>query len=683
MTQAAIGQLKTTEESAKWKSVCWVALGVMVLLVWWAYSTELASTLASGAQTPWPMVDRWLDPELGRLDPTCHADELRQSLYMRGFLVTEWLGIDRTAALSFSMLLGFVILAMGSVALVQAFAPGAGPAAWLLFATWNLASPLPRVDLANFGGGLSPSGQMYAPALGLGLLALAAVIRRSWILFGCFVAAAALCHVAVAFYIGVIGAAMALASIRRADLPRLVVGLVIAVGVSGFWSVQVLGSLPDQMSAEDWLRHARFGNYHWFPFDLGLFGSLHTYWSGATIFLGLFLAGLVAAPLVLERRVLRSQWLLGVAAAVVLTLVGLGASLFDTTPFLVKLGMHRASSIIIQLSMLVLALHLLRMVERGGIGRWVGILIILLCTRYGLGPLLALVVFLVSIRSFPRGRRWIPWTAVVILASWLGSLWIRGHLGHWLGLLLGTSKYHGWASLQIMTISEPIVISRQLGLTLIIGTSVGLVLLAGFLDKKRLWNSSVVPLLMGVVLLLAGAHASTAAWLRIQDGATQGVDRHGDFLAAQLWARDNTAPRALFFVDPTDEYGFREYSRRPTFGTPREWIHTSFLYNGSKASFEEGLRRSSLFGVQPADFMANGPSMASYEKYRSAVREAIYARSPVWFTSLAAREGLDYLVFRAVNSGEWSDIEPLYENPSYRIYDLRSEAVVPLLDPSD
>ena len=54
--QVAVGQLKAAEESAKWNRVCWVAICVMVALVWWAHRTELASTLASGAQTAWPMV---------------------------------------------------------------------------------------------------------------------------------------------------------------------------------------------------------------------------------------------------------------------------------------------------------------------------------------------------------------------------------------------------------------------------------------------------------------------------------------------------------------------------------------------------------------------------------------------------------------------------------------------------
>ena len=677
--QTAVGQLGDCKVSAKWRNVGWFALGVMILLVWWAYSTELASTLASGAQAPWPMVDRWLDPELRTLDPSCHADELRQSLYMRGFLVTEWLGIDRTTALSLSMLLGFVMVALGSVALVQAFAPGAGPAAWLLFATWNLATAVPKVDLANFGGGLSASGQMYAPAFGCGLLAIAFVLRRSWIAFGCFVAIAAMCHIVVAFYFAAVAVAMALPSLRRADWPRFSVGLLIAAGVSGVWAAGVVGDMPEQMSKSDWMQHARFGNSHWFPFDHGTFGKLH-YWGGSTIFLCVALCGLVAIRFVKD-RCRRLQWYSGVLAAVSLTVIGLAASLFAEEPAIIKLGLHRSSAVVTQLALLVVVLFLVDRLRGRGPSAWCAILVLLFATAQGMGPFVGLLLLLVMLLQAPPSWRWIPGAAIGVLIVWLVSIWLRGHLGTWEELVFGSSRRYGWSGFRLMFGSDVVDVSRATKLWIIIGAWGLLGLVHQVVDRKSQFVPPTTAATMGVVLVLALASASTAGWLRIQDRSTKGRDRHGDFLAAQLWASENTSPHDLFFVDPTDDYGFREYSGRPTFGTPREWVHTSFLYGGSLAAFEEGLRKSRIFGVDPADFMEGGSSYPGYIRYRTTIRNAIHSKEPRWFSALAEEEGLDYIVVRVENSESWAENSPVYENSSYRIYDLRSEAATPPLEP--
>lgn len=655
---------------------CGLALAIVVGLVWDFYRTELASTLAASAQTPWPMVDRWLDPELRALDPACHADELPQSLYMRGFLLTEILGIDRTISMAASMLIGFILVALGSVALVRSFRPEASPVAWLLFATWNLATLVPKVDLANFGGGLSASGQMYAPAFGLGLMAIAAVFRRAWVAFGLLVAAASLCHLVVAFCVAAIGVAMAIPEVRRRNPARFILGLLIALGVSGAWSYGVLAGLPEQMSKADWMRHARFGNSHWFPFDLGIFGRLH-HWNGATIYLCVCLAGMVAIGFVSE-RLRRTQWWLGVAMAAALTTIGLAAGLVSNEPFLIKLGLHRASAMITQLSLLVVVLFLIDSMRSRGPSAWLSILVLLYTAVHGFSPFSTTVLLVAMCIETPSKRRWIPGVAVAVLVGWVLSIWYRDHLGSWSQVFLGTSHRAAWQRLVIMWGSAEIDISASTIRTFMFGAWIVLGLTHQIFDRRAHAASPGTLATSLVVLALALASTSTAGWMRVHDRSTPGRDRHGDFLEAQLWATENTVPRELFFVDPADEYGFREYSGRPTFGTPREWVHTSFLYTGSQQAFAEGRRRSLLFEVDPDDFMEAGSTYQGYVDYRTAIRSAIHAKDPQWFSNLANQEGFDYVVMRVENSVAWSEVPPVFENESYRIFDLSKEVRGPL-----
>ncbi|MFB0987199.1 MAG: hypothetical protein QMB94_12945, partial [Phycisphaerales bacterium] len=482
----------------------------MVLLVWSAYSTELASTLASGASTPWPMVDRWLDPELRTLDPSCHADELRQSLYMRGFLVTEWLGIDRTTAMAFSLLLGFVAVAYASVVLVRSFSPFSPPAAWLLFAMWNLATLVPKVDLANFTGGLTGLGQMYEPAFACGLLAIAAVLRRSWIVFGCFVAIGALCHIAIAFYFAAVAVVMALPALRREDWPRFAVGVLIAVGVSGAWAVGIAADMPEQMTKFDWMRYARFGNYHWFPVDLGLFGKLH-HRSGFTIFLCIALCGMVAIRFVKDRR-RRRQWWLGVCAALVLTVAGIGAGIMGEEPAFVKLGMHRASAMVTQLSMLVVVLFLVEAVRSRGAVACLGILVVFFATAQGIGPAIALVLLILMLMQSTAGTRWVPLLAIGMLVAWLISVWFRGHLGGWQAIVLGTSRDSSWGDWRLIIFGDVIDVSRSWKWAIVLLAWIVVSGIRHWCPKKTAGRSAGFVLILSVVMVIALAHASTVAW---------------------------------------------------------------------------------------------------------------------------------------------------------------------------
>ena len=646
--------------------IFWVILALMVGMVWWLHCLELSKTLAVSAQAPWPMVDRWLDPELQTLDPSCHADELQQSLYMRGFLLAEVLGIDRTVSMAFSLLLGFAAVAYASVVLVRSFSPKASPAAWLLFAMWNLATVVPKVDLANFGGGLTGLGQMYEPALACGLLAIAAVLRRSWITFGCFVAIGALCHIVVAFQFAAVAVAIALPSVRREDLPRFSMGMLIAMVVSGGWALGVATQMPEQMSKSDWMRFARFGNSHWFPFDFGIFGKLH-YWSGATIYLSILLCGMASVRLVASRP-RRTQWWFGVLASLVLTVVGLAATLIGDEPALIKLAFHRASAVATQLSMLVVVLFLVETVRSRSVGAYLAIFVVLFATVHGLGPLITVLALVVIFMRSPAGTRWIPIVALGMFLAWVISVWLRGHIGIVTQITHGTSRSSSWSAWMVMLPGSLFEIPRNLKLVVILVAwlvACGVKKMRDREDSNRAHGTLVM---LGFVAVFTLANASTVAWSKIQDRSTGGRDCHGDFLAAQLWASENTAPRSLFFVDPVDEYGFREYSSRPTFGTPREWVHTSFLYGGSAARFEEGQRKSRLFGVEPGDFMESGSTYAAYIAYRGAIREAIHSKDPAWFEDLAQREGLDYIVMRVENSNLWSNLDPVYENESYRIH---------------
>ena len=61
-----------------------------------------------------------------------------------------------------------------------------------------------------------------------------------------------------------------------------------------------------------------------------------------------------------------------------------------------------------------------------------------------------------------------------------------------------------------------------------------------------------------------------------------------DYRDTQVWARENTPRDALFLVDPVVRhpgvgYGWRDYSRRSSFGNLREWLYAGWSYSSDHA----------------------------------------------------------------------------------------------------
>lgn len=71
-----------------------------------------------------------------------------------------------------------------------------------------------------------------------------------------------------------------------------------------------------------------------------------------------------------------------------------------------------------------------------------------------------------------------------------------------------------------------------------------------------------------------------------------------DFFQAQKWAKENSPPTAIFLVDPSIYYGWRDFSERSSFGNLREWGYSSFAYNLNNHAYEEGIKRMQSIGIQ-------------------------------------------------------------------------------------
>ena len=71
-----------------------------------------------------------------------------------------------------------------------------------------------------------------------------------------------------------------------------------------------------------------------------------------------------------------------------------------------------------------------------------------------------------------------------------------------------------------------------------------------------------------------------------------------DFIAAQIWAKQNTVIGSRFLFDPGKNFrGWRTISQRSYSGSIREWFYSDILYNSRNVNLENKLLISQLLGV--------------------------------------------------------------------------------------
>jgi len=142
------------------------------------------------------------------------------------------------------------------------------------------------------------------------------------------------------------------------------------------------------------------------------------------------------------------------------------------------------------------------------------------------------------------------------------------------------------------------------------------------------------------------------------------------YMNAQLWAKENTAPTALFMVDPTIYYGWRDFSQRSSFGNLREWLHTSWLYDSKKNNYEEGLRRTSEFGVFAPDYVHESPPLDGFSKINEVIGDRFYSNDTDWFKRVSAKYAIDYLVMKKGRIKNHLLLPIAYENDFFIVYRL-------------
>lgn len=607
----------------------------------WFRTLHLDEAAALYGFSPSALLDPlWGRPEFAADFPNGEAP-MMASLVGQAYHGLGFLPLSRRLAVAFMIFAEFCALGAGAYFVARAANPKlpawTSMAAALLLTTGGLVS----CDLARW---FHPYyGSAYNFAYGFGFAAVAAILRRKPIWAGFWLGLTAAVHPILGLFFGLAVGAIALVGIAGFRFSRLVAGGLVALALAGGWTWLMLGGTGISGDAVDprlYIALTRLMSFHWFPITIGVFSDRA--FETSIPFAG-FMLVVVAVLRPFSSTAGRRDAQIGAAVLFLLavTAVGVFASEYSGIPFLVKLALHRASSVALLIGAIVLVPRLAGDVISGSIVRapLAAALLLLSFWRDHGPPILLCVLFAAVVLVEERARlqrveRALLVAAIIVVVALVAVFYRTGAM----------PAVFVNANLGFATLREPLFL-------------IALVLAA------LAWL-----LRLPVVLALAfagGAFAWTPQADLLRDPGE--LQRAQAFLEVQQWASANTPPDALFMIDPAYAYGWREISERPSFGTLREWLYSGWIYDTKAPVFDEGLKRAKWLGLDLGRYLGRSDVAVAYGEMWQQARNNYDSMDAGRLKEGAATFGISYFVFDRRNAPTLPNLPVVFENERYAV----------------
>jgi hypothetical protein len=620
-----------------------LSVAMAAAALWIFRTANLAEAGAFFGYSPAGLADPVrFSPEFLAKDFPGGEDELLKSLPMLLYPLVGSLGISGIALFKVMMPLEIAAVVIGSYIATRLLRPGSTPIGALLVGLCLFAGSFVNFSLARWG---HPSfGTPYNFAYGLGLVGTAFLITGKARWGALLMALAFMVHPLIALLMLMFAGSAILSDFRRYQKRSLIEAAGIFTAAAGAWivfSMRDAGVTGSEIPADLYIGLTRIMSFHWYPVTLGVFGRLLVDtivpYTSFCLLLVVYLYDKKDRLAGLER-----QLAAGFLGMVLVTISGILISEYSGVPALIKLALHRASSIFLMMGIIVIIPGLWRDVAKGDLLRGtfaLAALIMPFATLRGIPSLIALAVavpaLVQSVSENPRSQRSLVYLSSLVVFSVVAAwLWHKG--------------FPGWRLFDAYTGARAIGSLEAWQIAVVVGLAA-----IGLLLRQ--------PAVLLVLVGLCAVYWSPS----VRSFKTEAALRLGqDYLAVQTWARTATEPGSIFMPDPGHSYGWREGSQRPSFGAVREWLQNSFMYNSRKVIFDEGLKRFAEFGLPLDEYLHMDPNLARGEIVRD-VRSRYYNAPKEWFAGIHERYGVEYFVFERARLKGASPLPVAYENESY------------------
>lgn len=619
-------------------------LAALCAFLWWGRAADLDLLYATYGLGPMSFVYKTAEPAHFARDFPSGAENVSKSAAMLVYpLAYLALGIPPEGLWPVFLAFEIALMAFTMIVLVRTLRPRAPPVVAALVAALAVASNARDMNFAAFR---QPClwATFYNVADSLRLLAIVFVLRGRPVVAGALLGGSFASHPAMGLMGGLFIAGCLALEPRELLRRRFLAASLVFLAIAGLWTAHVFGSEPaagEPFPAGLWFDLTRLFSHHWYPIEEGLLTAKHR--AALVPFLS-FLALLGyclgrEAPLGERDRKAAA----GMAAMLALTALGLALSTLRLSPALTKLALHRANDLVLTVGLVYVAAGLWGELDSGSPWR-------------GLAAAAALASPFLSKPGFPLLAS-VALAAPFCLRRGLLSARLMAAVPAGTGVL-------AVAVYALLGMAGPVTSSAYTGLgwlgtppVLIGGGLLALALLA----RRELAQAALV-----AALAAAAIHWQNGFRLKPELRAWSQA-----YKDAQFWAREHTPPDALFLVDPVllhpdTGYGWRDYSRRSSFGSLREWLYLSWHYTSDYRLCREGLQRAAEFGVDVTDYLGRPPARAA-SALAAEVQRRYYTATDDWRLDLARRYHVDYFVSRNPGGPMTSRLPIVYENPHFVI----------------
>jgi len=628
--------------------LCCLAIVVIILTAWHVNTNNQRLLIADVGFSGFSYAYQKILPENFKNDFPSGMAHFENSLVMRVYPWVFSLGFDPEKFFSWFMLGEHFFYAFALIVLTRTLRPRASPILTLFLIGTVFSTRIFFPNLARFPTPVF-CGLYYQYADGFRILALSMALRNKWL------AASMLLVLGTASHL-LMGLTMALFLFPlivergkdRRNRRQVYLAVVLFLFGLGAWtfSTGIIAKATTDMpvAIQEWFLIAKINSYHWFP----VYADVLTSYSSNNLWplLSVLLFGIATLRYPDGDSPNDIKLLFPSGIILAFTVFGIIISALEFSPFLVKLALPRSTEILMPLSTIIIFDWALRSLHAPVIKlRFAGIATVLspflLATTFPI--LLSVLVTFVNTRS--------P-------SVWCSGKKLIKYIGFMIGISFLAYSLLEWTDFPVFFG----FISRSKALIFIV-CSMLIVGISMFYERK---SSPNVMVSYSTVILLSTLSLMAIGRTLVP---TESAEKLTAFREAQLWARNSTPKDAIFMVDPSLYYGWRDYSQRSSFGNYREWIFFPILYINDSNAFREGEKRLAAIGFDWRNYLQTEPPMRGYTEISKEIKAQYNTFSDTSILVLSKKFNIKYFVFDKSEFSYRIKMNPVFENTHYIIYD--------------
>jgi len=336
-----------------------IFLIIVCFVEWSIKSRDIDSIIAVSGWSPIDWVSHLNNPQNYSNDFPSGISLYDKSAFMKIYpFLNNVLGISTETSIYFVLLLEIFFLAFSGFYFFKALIPKSSLIAGCIFSLMVISSSARNMDLSNFGAPIF-AGLFYNFADGFRLLAIALFLDRKFLLFGLSQAISIIIHpimgiMSLVFLFGIFTIKRKVLDLN--SLFKSFVPLIIIVFIWIFFTFKDSNIGSGQINPDTWVEMVQLFSVHLFPLTLKPISYVLS-------FISLLILAFYYLPKIDIVDNDRKGILFALYLMVFIAILGMLITLFLPIPFLVKMQLPRISALVINVSLAIVIVGLIKEVE--------------------------------------------------------------------------------------------------------------------------------------------------------------------------------------------------------------------------------------------------------------------------------------------------------------------------------